>query len=122
MASTANIPPNSPARSFASDGPEPLDVIARVTFYTKSRSLSAKGKKAKTTNAKDVRVKEFSHVFAATKSNYLAFLKTILDKHHLSKYEVSDEAVFPCKVQVPPARYVNIRLLRVLLYAHHILL
>ena len=100
-----NIPPNSPAGSLDSNDPRPLDIIARVTFHTKSRaSASSKGKKKKTTTTKDVRAKDFSHVFAPTEDNYTLFLQTILEKHHLSKFKVSDQAVYPCKVQVPPAK------------------
>jgi hypothetical protein len=96
--------PNSPAESTTSDIPLALDVVARVTFYTKSRGLATgKGKKAKTTTTKDTRVKEFAFMFTPTMINYIAFLQQILDKHHISKYKVSDQVVFPCKVQVPPA-------------------
>ena len=101
----ANIPPNSPADSLDSNGPQPLDIITRVMFHTKSRSsASSKGKKTKTTTTKDMRAKDFSHVFAPTEDNYALFLQTILEKHHLSKFKVSDQAVYPCKVQVPPAK------------------
>jgi hypothetical protein len=98
--------PPSPSDSLASDGPITLNVIAHVTFHTTSRSSAAKGKKAKTTTTKETRAKDFTYVFAPTEANYIAFLQTILDKQHLSKYKVSDQVVFPCKVQVPPAKYV----------------
>ncbi|KAF8265502.1 hypothetical protein EI94DRAFT_1436561, partial [Lactarius quietus] len=62
-----------------------------------------KGKKAKTVTTKETRAKEFVHIFVDDEVNYLVFLQAILDNHHLSKYKVSDQAVFPCKVQVPPA-------------------
>jgi hypothetical protein len=101
----ATIPPHSPSGLIHSDissAPLPLDVVAHMTFHTKSSN--SKGKKAKTT--KDVRVKEFKFTFSPSKTNYFEFLQAILEKHHLSKYKVSDQAVFPCKVQVPPAMYV----------------
>lgn len=102
-----NIP--SPTNSVDFDAPYPLDIIARVTFYTKSRSSAAKGKKAKTTTTKETRAKEFSHLFADTEVNYHTFLQKILDNHHLDdKYKVNDQVVFPCKVQVPPATYVTL--------------
>ena len=106
----ATMPP-SPTDSNL-DGPRPLDITARVTFYTKARS-SAKGKKAKsntTKDSKDTRAKEFTHLFAANESNYLKFLQAILDSHHLLKYkaaDLTDQVSFPCKVQVPPATYVT---------------
>ncbi|KAF8272676.1 hypothetical protein EI94DRAFT_1452236, partial [Lactarius quietus] len=84
----------------------PLDVIARVTFYTKSQS-SSKGKNAKTVTTKETRAKDFTFVFAPTKTNYIAFLQAILEKHHLTKYKVSDQVVFPCNMQVPPASKSN---------------
>jgi hypothetical protein len=102
MAST--MPPDSPTDSVSSDIPLALDVIARVTVYNSKSRGSAKGKKAKTTTVKDTRAKEFTFTFAPSKDNYLAFLQEILDKHHISKYKVSDQLVFLCKVQVPPAR------------------
>jgi hypothetical protein len=102
MAST--MPPDSPTDSVSSDIPLALDIVAQVTFYNSKSRGSAKGKKAKTTTVKDTRAKEFTFTFAPSKDNYLAFLQEILDKHHISKYKVSDQLVFPCKVQVPPAR------------------
>ncbi|KAF8274179.1 hypothetical protein EI94DRAFT_1696123 [Lactarius quietus] len=99
---TTNIP-LSPANSVDFDAPLSLDVIARITFHTTSRSSMAKGKKVKTTTAKETRAKEFSHIFADTEVNYLEFLQTILEKHHIVKYTVTDQAVFLCKIQVPPA-------------------
>jgi type I restriction-modification system DNA methylase subunit len=100
-------PPDSPTDSLANTSdsdshPLPHDVVARVTFHTTTQSSTSKGKKGKTTTTKEPRAKEFSYTFAPTQANYLAFLQTILDKHHLSKYKVSDQVVFPCKVQVPP--------------------
>jgi hypothetical protein len=56
------------------------------------------------TTVKDTRAKEFTFTFASSKVNYLTFLQEILDKHHISKYKVSDQLVFLCKVQVPSAR------------------
>ena len=95
--------PDSPTESVRSDSEIPLalNIVARVTFYSTSQG-SAKGKKAKT--VKDDRAKEFRFAFTPSKVNYLAFLQEILDKHHISKFKVSDQLVFPCKVQVPPAR------------------
>ncbi|KAF8264966.1 hypothetical protein EI94DRAFT_1500643, partial [Lactarius quietus] len=85
----------------------PLDVIACVTFYTKSQS-SSKGKKAKTVTTKETRAKDFTFIFAPTKTNYITFLQEILEKHHLTKYKVSDQVVFPCNMQVPPASKSNV--------------
>ncbi|KAF8272673.1 hypothetical protein EI94DRAFT_1425070, partial [Lactarius quietus] len=80
----------------------PLDVIAHVTFYTKSQS-SSKGKKVKTVTTKETRAKDFTFVVAPTKMNYIVFLQEILEKPHLTKYKV----VFPCNMQVPPASKSN---------------
>jgi len=90
-----------------SEGQASYEVIARVTFHSKlpgQSSAAEKGEKPNTTTAKDTRAKEFSYMFAPTKANYLAFLQTILKKHHLTQYTVTDQSVFPCKVQVPPSR------------------
>ena len=100
MASTM---PNSPTESVCSDLEIPLalNVVAHVTFYSTSQG-SAKGKKVKM--VKDNRAKEFRFAFTPSKVNYLAFLQEILNKHNISKFKVSNQLVFPCKVQVPPAR------------------
>ena len=103
-------PPPSPDNQNL-DGPRPLEIIAHVSFYTKSQSSTAKGKKGKTSTTKDMRAKEFTYLFAADEHNYLKFLQVILNSHHLVKYvakHVADQVVFPCKVQVPPAMYVTI--------------
>ena len=102
MATTANSP-LSPAQSDDSDGQQPLTVNAQVTFYTKTQ-VTGKGKKAKTNTTKEVIGKEFTHNFVNNEVKYHAFLQMILDKHHLSKYKVSPQAIFPCKVQIPPAK------------------
>ncbi|KAI9444439.1 hypothetical protein BJY52DRAFT_1128191 [Lactarius psammicola] len=82
----------------------PYEVVARMTFHSKPRSSAAKGKKSKAKKmAKEVRAKEFDFIFAATNDNYILFLQTILEKHYLLQYTVSDQSVFPCKVQVPPS-------------------
>ena len=47
---------------------------------------------------------------AENKPNYLKFLQVILDIHHLLKYkaaDITDQVVFLCKAQVPPAMYVT---------------
>ncbi|KAF8264465.1 hypothetical protein EI94DRAFT_1703223 [Lactarius quietus] len=85
MASDA--PPDSPTNSAHFDDPIQLDVIACVTFYTKSQS-SSKGKKVKTVTTKETRAKDFTFVFAPTKTNYIVFLQEILEKPHLTKYKV----------------------------------
>jgi hypothetical protein len=102
----SDIPPHSP-HSDVSDTRVLFDVSARVTFYSTSQSSTAKGKKTKKkATTKETRAKHFTFMFAPTKSNYLAFLQTILEKHHILQYTVSDQAVFPCNVQVPPSRCV----------------
>ena len=79
---------------------------AQVTFYTKTQ-VTGKGKKAKTNTTKEVIGKEFTHNFVNNEVKYHAFLQMILDKHHLSKYKVSPQAIFLCKVQIPPAKWVE---------------
>src|SRR6266702_8261693 len=103
----SDIPLHSPAHSDSLDdsGNQLMfEVIAWVTFHSTSRSSMVKGKKSKKMTTKETRAKEFGFAFTPTKANYFAFLQTILKKHHLSQYTVSDQAVFPCKVQVPPSR------------------
>ena len=90
--------PNSLADSLSSNGPLALNIVANVTFYTKSWSSATRGKKAKVTSTKEMRAKNFCFCFAPIKPNYIAFLLEILNKHHLSKFKVSDQAVYPCKV------------------------
>ena len=81
------------------------EVVAQMTFPTE----------IKDDNGKETRAKKFSYIFAPTKMNYLAFLQTILEKHDLLQYTVSDQCIFPCMVQVPPSKYVT------LLSRHHTL-
>jgi hypothetical protein len=98
-----DLPPDSDSEEQV-----PFEVVARMTFHAKRRNSAARGKKAKITTAKDIRSKDFQYLFAPTKDNYLAFLQIILEKHHLLQYSVSDQSVFPCKVQVPPSKYVTV--------------
>ncbi|KAI9457459.1 hypothetical protein BJY52DRAFT_1120377 [Lactarius psammicola] len=97
----SDIPPFSPGSDSLDDPNNQFEVIARVTFHS-TRSSTVKGKKPKTTTTKETRAKDFGYAFNPTMENYHAFLQTILEKHHLLQYTVSDQAVFPCKVQVPP--------------------
>ena len=91
MASNTHL--DSPHSDF-SDGQSLLNVVACLMFHksTVARSSVAKGKKvAKTTTTKEMRVKDFQHVFLPSKPNYFVFLQTILDQHHLLQYKVSDQ-------------------------------
>ena len=103
MATPTVNSPQSPANSNNSDGQQSLTVNAQVTFYTKTQA-NGKGKKVRTGTTKEMIMKEFVHLFVNDKVNYHSFLQTILDKRHLSKYKVAQQAVFPCKVQVPPVK------------------
>ena len=90
----------------ASDG-EPagidLSVVACLTFY--KAGAMGKGKK----QTKDVKAKTFNHNFFKSKDNYLELLMAILEKHHVDKkHKVTARNVFPCKIQVYPAKYVSI--------------
>jgi len=65
--------------------------------------ITGHGSKKKTTK-KDTKMKEFSHTFSTTKSNYLEFLTTVLTKHHIgNKLQVTDYWCYTCKIQVPPS-------------------
>ena len=76
-----------------------VPIIARLTVHTGG----GPGSKKKATR-KDTKTKEFSHVFRATKANYLEFLNTFLVKHHIhSKLRVTDRRRYTCKMQVPPS-------------------
>ncbi|KAI9440749.1 hypothetical protein H4582DRAFT_1811407 [Lactarius indigo] len=99
----SDVPPPSPHSDFLGEPDSTFDVIARVTFHSTPRSSTAKGKKAKSTTTKETRAKEFSYSFAPSRTNYFVFLQAILEKHHLSQYKVTSQAVFLCKVQVPPS-------------------
>ena len=84
--------------------PEPDDsfsvpIIARLTVH-----VGGQGGKKKATK-KDTKTKEFSHVFRATKENYLEFLNAFLTKHHIgNKLRVTDRRRYTCKMQVPPSK------------------
>ncbi|KAH9030450.1 hypothetical protein EDB84DRAFT_1439094 [Lactarius hengduanensis] len=83
----SDVPPPSPRSDSLGESESTFDVVARVTFHSTIRSSAAKGKKAKTTPAKDTRAKDFSYDFALSEANYYAFLQTILEKHHLLQYK-----------------------------------
>ena len=103
MATPTVNSPWSLANSNNSDGQQALTVNAWVTFYTKTQA-NGKGKKARTGTTKETITKEFMHLFVNDEVNYSSFLQMILDKHHLSKYKVAQQPVFPCKVQVLPVK------------------
>ena len=98
MATPTVNSPRSLANSNNSDGQQALTVNAWVTFYTKTQA-NGKGKKVRTGTTKETITKEFMHLFVNDEVNYSSFLQMILDKHHLSKYKVAQQAVFPCKVR-----------------------
>ncbi|KAH9000081.1 hypothetical protein EDB92DRAFT_2110736 [Lactarius akahatsu] len=102
VACTSDDNDDDTGRDRGHSAPAP-DPFARVTFRSIVRSSAAKGKKAKATPAKDTRAKDFSYDLALSEANYYAFLQTILEKHHLLQYKVTSQAVFPCKVQIPPS-------------------
>ena len=84
--------------------PEPIEtefsvpIIARLTVH-----IAGQGNKKKATK-KDIKTKEFSHTFSATKPNYLEFLTAFLTKHHIgNKLRVTERRRYTCKMQVPPA-------------------
>ena len=66
--------------------PEPFEphftasIVVRLVIYVPIQS-TVKKKSVK----KEMRTKEFSHRFSATKHNYLYLLNTILEKHHIPK-------------------------------------
>ena len=93
--------------SSAINSPEPEDssfsvpIIARLTVH-----ISGPGNKKKSTK-KDIKIKEFTHTFSATKANYLEFLTTFLTKHYIgNKLQVTDRRRYTCKIQVPPSKCV----------------
>ena len=93
---------NTPASDSEPAGID-LSVVARLTFY--KAGATGKGKK----QTKDVKVKTFNHNFSESKDNYLELLTVILEKHHVDKkYKVTACNVFPCKIQVYPAKYISI--------------
>ncbi|KAF8494901.1 hypothetical protein F5888DRAFT_1616438 [Russula emetica] len=92
MASSADKSPEPDEFSFSAP------IIACLTVH-----IAGQGSKKKITK-KDTKTKEFSHIFCATKSNYLEFLTTFLTKHHIgNKLRVTDRRHYTCKMQVPPS-------------------
>jgi hypothetical protein len=90
----------------ASNSPEPestsftVPIIARLIVHVASQG----SKNKKKTTKKDMKTKEFTHIFCATKPNYLNLLTTILTKHHVGhKLQVTDRRRYTCKMQVPPS-------------------
>ncbi|KAH8077905.1 hypothetical protein BXZ70DRAFT_911281 [Cristinia sonorae] len=96
--------PGSPHSSTQSDvfGPDYANPAPsshpRVTFSIAvtcyiEKSKTVKGKTTVSKKAEKSKSKEL--VFELRGSRYLDFLKAVLEKHGLSKYKVSDSAVFP---------------------------
>ncbi|KIJ96021.1 hypothetical protein K443DRAFT_10956 [Laccaria amethystina LaAM-08-1] len=78
-----------------------LSIVARLTSY--KTGTTGKGKK----QMKDTKAKTFNHNFSESKENYLELLTMILEKHHVDKkYKVTTRNIFPCKIQVHPAKYI----------------
>jgi hypothetical protein len=102
---SASNTPNSPGSDWT-DIQTVFNVVARMTFHSKTQHPAAKGKKSKTVTTKETRAKEFQFTFAPTQDNYVLFLQTILEKQYVLQYTVSDQCIFPCTVQVPPSKYV----------------
>jgi hypothetical protein len=75
-------------------------IIARLIVHI---TAGSHGNKKKTTK-RETKTKEFSHMFAATKSNYLELLSTILTKHHIgNRLQITDRRRYTFKMQVPPS-------------------
>ncbi|KAI6043636.1 hypothetical protein EDC04DRAFT_2600087 [Pisolithus marmoratus] len=72
-----------------------------LTVYSKIRKTSARGK---TTLKEEKSTKMKELCFVADNSNYLEFLQSILIKHGLESYEVTEKRHFPLKYIPPKAR------------------
>jgi len=78
-----------------------LSISTCLTFY--KAGATGKGKK----QTKDIKTMTFNHTFSESKDNYLELLTAILEKHHVDKKcKVTACNVYPCKIQVHPAKYV----------------
>ncbi|KAJ7085267.1 hypothetical protein C8R44DRAFT_651224 [Mycena epipterygia] len=53
---------------------------------------------------KEVKTKEFSHRFEGSTDNYIALLKTILEKHGEEKYNITVKMLYSIKVQLPSVK------------------
>jgi len=72
-------------------GPTVTQFSVQLVFHTKVSALTAAGKPTQKTK-KDVKSKELS--FACSDTNYIGFLRAILDKHNETKYTVSTQPGF----------------------------
>jgi len=80
-----------------------VDVVTKLIIIKKAE-LRKSGKKLAT--KKTIKNKDFVHIFALMKDNYLEFLNEILMNHYISKYKAREDWVFTCKIQVPPVKWV----------------
>lgn len=93
MASIADCTGNSPDSEEFS-----VSIVTCLLVY-----ITGHGSKKKTAK-KETKIKEFSHTFSTTRSNYLKFLTTVLIKHYIrNKLQVTDCRCYTCKMQVPPS-------------------
>ena len=54
---------------------------------------------------REIKTKEFSHLFAAMKSSYIQLLNAVLTKHCVSgKFQSMEHCHYGCKMQVPPIK------------------
>ena len=78
-----------------------ISIVTHLTFY--KAGAMGKGKK----QMKEIKAKTFNHSFSELKESYLELLTAILQKHHVNKkYKVTACNVYPCKIQIHPAKYV----------------
>ena len=75
-------------------GPTVTQFSVQLVFHTKVTALTSSGKPTQK-NKKEIKSKELS--FACTDTNYIGFLRAILDKHNETKYVVSTDCHFPFK-------------------------
>ncbi|KAJ7355887.1 hypothetical protein DFH08DRAFT_803820 [Mycena albidolilacea] len=94
---------------MSSSSPDPQEtthkakVISTVTHYTLVPVPGASGgakSKTKPKTKKETKTKEFTYTFEASLSNYLDFLKLILEKHGEERYNITAKMLYSMKVQL----------------------
>lgn len=84
-----------------------VSVVAKFVFQ-KPAPAPKNGKKGRQAGKpkKESKAKDMKFVFRDEEDNYVLFMKTMLEKHHLNDLAplVKKTRVYPMKIQVPPAK------------------
>jgi hypothetical protein len=67
-------------------------------------TVAANKKNKKASTKKVTKIKQFTHKFELSETNYVELLNAFLKIHHIEKYQATANHIFTFKIQVPPAK------------------